>query len=153
MSHHQNKNSHYKDKTVSVNWTIRNKSLWNLNQNTTIFIQENAYENIICIMLPFCSGQGLFQPITHNHKATPDWVHDKELEDHQRPGSLKHKDQHRKFHIHFTILWDLNGNFRDFPSQIYQVQIQHASMRTISPLQWLMIIPIYLMFVFHTPTL
>ena len=31
-----------------VNWTVRNKHKWNFNQNRTIFIQENAFENIVC---------------------------------------------------------------------------------------------------------
>ena len=30
-----------------INW---NKLQWNLNQNTQIFIQENAFENVVCIM-------------------------------------------------------------------------------------------------------
>ena len=30
-----------------VNWTLRNKILWNLNQNSYIFIQENAFENLV----------------------------------------------------------------------------------------------------------
>ena len=31
-----------------VNWTLRNKLQWNFNQNTNIFIQKNAFENIVC---------------------------------------------------------------------------------------------------------
>ena len=31
-----------------VNWTLRNKLQWNFNENTKLFIQENASENIIC---------------------------------------------------------------------------------------------------------
>ena len=38
-----------------VNWTLRNKLQWNLNQNTKLFIHENASENIICEMLPILS--------------------------------------------------------------------------------------------------
>ena len=35
-----------------VNCTIRNKLQWNFNQNTKLFIHENAYENIVCEMAP-----------------------------------------------------------------------------------------------------
>ena len=35
---------------VIVNWTRRNKLQWNFNQNTNVFIQENASENIVCGM-------------------------------------------------------------------------------------------------------
>ena len=31
-------------------WTLRNKLQWNLNKNTTVFIQQNAFENVICKM-------------------------------------------------------------------------------------------------------
>ena len=30
-----------------VNWTLRNKLQWNLNQNSYIFIQENVFENVV----------------------------------------------------------------------------------------------------------
>ena len=30
-----------------VNWTLTNKLQWNLNQNSCIFIQENAFENVV----------------------------------------------------------------------------------------------------------
>ena len=31
-----------------VNWTIGNKFQWNFNRNSNIFIQENAFENVLC---------------------------------------------------------------------------------------------------------
>ena len=31
-----------------VIWTLRNKLQWNLNQNTKLFIHENAFENVVC---------------------------------------------------------------------------------------------------------
>ena len=31
-----------------VNWTPGNKFQWNLNWNSVIFIQENAFENVVC---------------------------------------------------------------------------------------------------------
>ena len=41
--------SHYlKQYWNNVNWTTRNKFQWNFNQNTTIFIKENAFENVVC---------------------------------------------------------------------------------------------------------
>ena len=38
-----------------VNWTLRNKLHWNFNGNSNIFIQENAFENVICEMAPILS--------------------------------------------------------------------------------------------------
>ena len=37
------------------NWTLRNKVQWNFNQNTKIFIHENASENVVCEMVAFFS--------------------------------------------------------------------------------------------------
>ena len=40
--------SHYQNQyRLVVSWTLKNKLLWNLNQNKIIFIQENAFENFI----------------------------------------------------------------------------------------------------------
>ena len=33
-----------------VNWNLRNKFQWNLERNSYIFIQENAFENVVCKM-------------------------------------------------------------------------------------------------------
>ena len=33
---------------LSVIWTLRNKFLWNLNMNSIIVIQENAFEKVAC---------------------------------------------------------------------------------------------------------
>ena len=33
-----------------VNWTLRNKTQWNLHRNSHIFNQENYFENIVCEM-------------------------------------------------------------------------------------------------------
>ena len=41
--------------TVIVNWTIRNKLMWNFNQNTKLFIRENESENIVCEMAAILS--------------------------------------------------------------------------------------------------
>ena len=36
-------------------WTLRNKLQWNFNQNTKLFIHENASENIVCKMAAILS--------------------------------------------------------------------------------------------------
>ena len=36
-------------------WTLWNKLQWNFNQNSNIFIQENAFEHVVCGRRPFCS--------------------------------------------------------------------------------------------------
>ena len=38
-----------------VNWTILNKFQGNSDQNTTIFIQKNTSENVVCKMTPISS--------------------------------------------------------------------------------------------------
>ena len=43
--------SHYLNQWwLIINWTLRNKLQRNFDQNATIFIQENPFENIICKM-------------------------------------------------------------------------------------------------------
>ena len=36
--------------------TLMKKLQWNINQNSYIFIQENAFENVICNMSAICIG-------------------------------------------------------------------------------------------------
>ena len=43
--------SHYLKQCIIVNWPLRNKLLWNSNQNTKVFIHENAFEKIVCDMV------------------------------------------------------------------------------------------------------
>ena len=38
-----------------VNWTLGNKFQWNLNKNSNIFIQENAFENVVWKMAAILS--------------------------------------------------------------------------------------------------
>ena len=38
-----------------VNWTLRNKLQWNLKQNSYIFIEENAFENVVWKMAAILS--------------------------------------------------------------------------------------------------
>ena len=41
--------SHYLNQCwLIVNWTPVNKFQWNLNRNSIIFVQENAFENVVC---------------------------------------------------------------------------------------------------------
>ena len=40
---------------VIVNWTLWNKLQWNFNQNTKLFINENASKNIVCEMADILS--------------------------------------------------------------------------------------------------
>ena len=43
--------SHYRNQCWNiVNWILRNKSQWNFNHNSYIFIQENSFENVVCEM-------------------------------------------------------------------------------------------------------
>ena len=44
-----------------VNSTLRNKLQWNSNQNTKLFIHENAYENVVCEMAAILSRRELSQ--------------------------------------------------------------------------------------------
>ena len=39
-----------------VNWTLGNKLQWNFNPNSNIFIQKNAFENVVCEMASICLG-------------------------------------------------------------------------------------------------
>ena len=39
-----------------VDWTLGNKVQWNFNPNSKIFIQENAFENVICEIVSICLG-------------------------------------------------------------------------------------------------
>ena len=49
-------NHHLNQRWVIGNWAIRNKLQWNFNQNTKLFINENASENIVCEMAAILSG-------------------------------------------------------------------------------------------------
>ena len=48
-----------------VNWTLVNNLQWNFNRNSSIFIQENAFENVVCKIAsissrPQCVKQTMF---------------------------------------------------------------------------------------------
>ena len=44
---------------VIVNWTLRNKLKWHLNQNTKLFIHVNAFENAVCEVAAILDREGL----------------------------------------------------------------------------------------------
>ena len=48
--------SHYLNQCWNiVNWTLGNKLQWNFNRNSNIFIQQNAFENVVCKMVSILS--------------------------------------------------------------------------------------------------
>ena len=48
--------SHYLNQCWNIiNWTFRNKLQWKFNQNSNIFIQENAFESVVCEMAAMLS--------------------------------------------------------------------------------------------------
>ena len=49
--------SHYLNQCRNIiNWSLRNKLQWHFNRNSNIFIQENAFENVVCEMATICLG-------------------------------------------------------------------------------------------------
>ena len=49
--------SHYLNQCWNiVNSNLRNKLQWNIKRNSGIFIQENAFENVVCEMASICLG-------------------------------------------------------------------------------------------------
>ena len=48
--------SHYLNQCwFIVNWTLRNRPQWNFNRNSNIFIEENAFENVVWKMAAILS--------------------------------------------------------------------------------------------------
>ena len=61
-----------------VNWTLGNKFQWNFYQNATIFIQENAFENVVWKMAANVSVEtklGLYsiQNAKHDNRCGLSW--------------------------------------------------------------------------------
>ena len=49
--------SHYLNQCWNfVDWTVMNMFQWHLNRNAYIFIQENAFQNVVCKMAAVCLG-------------------------------------------------------------------------------------------------
>ena len=64
--------SHYLNQWRNiVNWTLRNKLQWNFNWNLNIFIQENAFEHVICEMASILSWPQCFNPLWPNNVILP----------------------------------------------------------------------------------
>ena len=51
---------------VIVNWTLTNKLQWNFNQNTKLFIHENASQNIVCEMTANLSRGRWVKPLIYD---------------------------------------------------------------------------------------
>ena len=49
----------------TVNWTLSNKLQWNLNRNSHIFIQENAFENVVCEIASMLSRSQCVKVLSH----------------------------------------------------------------------------------------
>ena len=68
-NHYEN----YSPKMVPTNptgsWTIRNKLHWNFNQNSSIFIQENALEDAVCEMASILSRPQCVKGVSHLHQS------------------------------------------------------------------------------------
>ena len=55
--------SHYLDQCwIIVNWTLGNRLQWNLNWNSSIFIQENTFESVVCEMAAILSRPQCVNP-------------------------------------------------------------------------------------------
>ena len=52
---------HYLKQNAAI-WLIRNKFQWNLKRNSHIFIQQNAFEHIVCEMAAILSQAQCFKP-------------------------------------------------------------------------------------------
>ena len=63
--------SHYLNQCWNiVDWNFRDKLQWNLKQNSYIFIQENAFENVVSSMVailtrPQCVKEVMYQMLSH----------------------------------------------------------------------------------------
>ena len=48
-----------------VNWALMNKLQWNFSQNSNIFIQENAFESVVCEMAAILSRPQCVKVLPH----------------------------------------------------------------------------------------
>ena len=56
--------SHYLNQCWNiVNKTLRKKLQWNFHRNSSIFIQDNAFESVVCERRPFCLGLNMLKCI------------------------------------------------------------------------------------------
>ena len=69
--------SHYLNQFwILVNWTLRNKLRWNFNQNTKLYIHENASENIVCETSTILSRGKRVNNLMSNWRHTIAWNND-----------------------------------------------------------------------------
>ena len=78
MAWRQQATSHYLNQCwFIVNWTLRNKFQWKLNQDSNIFIQENAFEIAICEMTAILFWvrwvKGPVYVIMSSYHVSPNW--------------------------------------------------------------------------------
>ena len=69
--------SHYLNRWWNiVNWTLSNKVRWNRKQNSCIFIQENAYENVVWKMASILSRPQCVKmaPVNGGHFAFTSYI-------------------------------------------------------------------------------
>ena len=56
--------SHYLNQCWNiVNWTVRNNRWWSFNPNSCIFIQENAFEKVVCKVVTILRDPNMLKPI------------------------------------------------------------------------------------------
>ena len=58
---------------IFVNWTLRNKLQWNFNRNSSIFIQENRFENVIWKMAAILSQPQCVKEKSFAQIFLPSW--------------------------------------------------------------------------------
>ena len=67
--------SHYLNQCWNiVNWTMRNKLQWNFKQSSTIFIQENEFESVVCQTTAILSRPQCVNPLSKWAVGLP-WEH------------------------------------------------------------------------------
>ena len=69
--------SHYLNQwwLIVTDWTIDNKFQWNLNRNSTIFIHENSFENVVCQNDDhYVQGDGLINKRQTFHYISPNCI-------------------------------------------------------------------------------
>ena len=90
--------SHYLNQCwFIINWTRRNKLQWNFNQNTKVFIHENASENIVCEMAAVLSwGRWVLDNTDEKNRRQP----------HQVDDDTGHVSRARALLIGFNCFWN-----------------------------------------------
>ena len=60
-------------------WILRNKRQWNSNRNSYIFIDENAFENVVCeitaVLYKGGGGRGELKQINNNMSVSLTQIH------------------------------------------------------------------------------